>query len=233
MRSVVFDAGPVISLTMNNLLWLLEPLKKRFSGEFYISEPVMNELVDRPLTIKRFEFEALQVRGEIDCGIIKIAEDERIRKMAEEMLTLANSTFSAKGTGVNIVHIGEMSTLALSKIMDSEAAFIDERTTRDLIENPRRIAHHMQSKLHTKVKVNEGCLEEFSKMAKGIRVLRSVELVAVAYELGLIDKYVDRCKNPSPELKARLLDSVLWGVKLDGCAVSEKEIDQMKKLILN
>ena len=32
MKTLVFDAGPIISMTMNNLLWLLKPLKKQFDG---------------------------------------------------------------------------------------------------------------------------------------------------------------------------------------------------------
>ena len=54
MKSLVFDAGPIISLTMNNLLWLLDPLKVNFKGEFYIPMAVKGELVDRPLTTKKF-----------------------------------------------------------------------------------------------------------------------------------------------------------------------------------
>ena len=43
-----FDAGPVISLVMSRLAWLLPDLKKQFGGKFYITPAVKNELVDRP-----------------------------------------------------------------------------------------------------------------------------------------------------------------------------------------
>ena len=43
MRSIIFDTGPIISLVTNNMLWLLEPLKKQFKGEFYITKSVKKE----------------------------------------------------------------------------------------------------------------------------------------------------------------------------------------------
>lgn len=227
MRSLVFDAGPVISLTMNSLLWLIEPLSRRFNGEFFIPAAVRAELVDRPLTIKRFEFEALQVQEKIDCGFLKVADDAKISALADELLGIANSCFSAKGSDISIVHKGEMSVLASVISLGADAAVVDERTTRDLVEDPLHIARHMHEHLHTKVRVNEGSLELLSKKIRGIKVIRSVELVAVAFELGLLDRYVARCKKPLPDMKKRLLHSVLWGVKLDGCAVSKEEIEQV------
>ena len=56
MKSLVFDAGPIITLTMNNLLWLLNPLKNNFKGEFYLSAAVKEELIDRPLQTKKYKF---------------------------------------------------------------------------------------------------------------------------------------------------------------------------------
>ncbi len=232
MRSLVFDAGPVISLTMNNLLWLLDPLKKRFGGQFLVPEPVKQELVDRPLNIKRFEFEALQVMGEIDCGVLSVVNDSEVKSRSEHLLALANSCFSARGNNICIVHSGEMSTLASALVFGSDAVAIDERTTRELVEKPEHIAKHMQDKLHTKVSIDYDSLSKLSKEIKPIKILRSVELVAVAFELGLIDRYIEKCKRPTPEMRKLLLDGVLWGVKLDGCAVSEKEIRQIMKMLV-
>ena len=71
MKSLVFDAGPVISLATNSLLFILEPLKKEFNGKFYITESVKSELVDRPFEIKKFKFEAIQVEKLIETGCWK------------------------------------------------------------------------------------------------------------------------------------------------------------------
>ena len=60
-KPIIFDTGPVISLTTNNLLWVLDSLKKQYKGNFYITPTVKRELVDTPIQSKKFKFEALQV----------------------------------------------------------------------------------------------------------------------------------------------------------------------------
>src|SRR3989338_5995771 len=108
MKSIVFDAGPIISLATNNLLWILEPLKKKFNGEFYITEAVKTELIDVPLETKKFKFEAIQVQKLIDEGIIKIYYDATIRERALEFLELANHVYRAFDNYLRIVHYAEM-----------------------------------------------------------------------------------------------------------------------------
>jgi len=61
MKALVFDTGPIITLAMNNLLWLVKEMKDKFNGEFYITESVKRECVDRPLTSKKYKYEAIQV----------------------------------------------------------------------------------------------------------------------------------------------------------------------------
>ena len=75
--------------------------------------------------------------------------------------------------------------------------------------------------------VNEDNLKAFSDSMKNIKLIRSVELVTMAYELGLLDRYIIK---EIENAKETLLDSVLWGVKLNGCAVSRKEIEQILKI---
>lgn len=221
MKALVFDTGPIISLTMNNLLWILEPLRERFKGKFYITNLVKTELVDKPLNTKRFEFEALQVMQQINDGILDVLDNP---VNTNELLDLANKSFKAKGHWVSISHFGEMSAVALALQLNSNAVVIDERTTRTLIENPDSVKNIMQRKLHTKVFVDNSNLRELENHLKGLKVIRSSELVYVAYKLNLLNKYIDGAT------KQKLLDSLLWGVKLDGCAISKDEIEQVKAL---
>src|SRR3989338_1555612 len=97
MKSVVFDSGPLISLTMNNLLWLLEPLKRAFKGEFFIPEAVKMELVDEPLQTKKFKFEALQVQELISNRVLEGVEDASTKDETLSLLGIANSCFRAGG----------------------------------------------------------------------------------------------------------------------------------------
>jgi len=226
MKSIVFDAGPIISLTTNNLLWVLRELEGRYKGKFYIAEAVKNELVDKPLTIKRFKFEALQVSRYIKEDVIRVIGKKQLKQKTLELLTLANTCFKARNNFVRIVHYGEMAGLAACLNLNSDAFSVDERTTRLLIENPKRLAQILGHKLHTRIEVDGENLKKLGKLIGGIKVIRSVELVTIAYEKGLLDNYLADVKEP----RKTLLDSILWGVKLNGCSVSKREIEQIIRL---
>ena len=36
MKALVFDSGSIISLVLDNLGWILKPLRLKFNGDFYI-----------------------------------------------------------------------------------------------------------------------------------------------------------------------------------------------------
>lgn len=227
MKSLIFDAGPIISLATNNLLWIMEPLKKKFSGKFYITEAVRKELVDRPLETKKFKFEAIQVERMLEKGTLEIIDNGFIRENTPNFLNTANQIFKAyKDYYMRIVHFAEISVIAAALSLNADAIAIDEKTTRFLIENPRRIAEILKKTLHTSVSINENNLKEFNNIAKGLKIIRSVELVTIAYELGLLDDYITKL----PDARKNLLESVLWGVKLNGCAVSKDEIEQIMRI---
>ncbi|MBI4440349.1 hypothetical protein HY638_05235 [Candidatus Woesearchaeota archaeon] len=226
MTSIIFDAGPIITLTTNNLLWLLAELKKSYRGDFIITSSVHHELIDRPLSSKKFKFEALQVMKCVEDGILKVVDDSDIRQETVRLLDIANRIFTAHGNYLRIVHYAEISSIAAAIKLNSGVFALDERTTRLLIENPSALKSILEDHLHTKIKVDEKNLEEFSKAVKGIRAIRSVELITVAFEKGILDKFLP----PPPNQKRVLLESVLWGAKLNGCAVSSREIDRILEM---
>ncbi|MCP3684881.1 MAG: hypothetical protein GY861_19640 [bacterium] len=230
MKALIFDSGPLISLTMNNLLWLLEPMKKSFGGEFYVTESVKKELVDKPLSTKRFKFEALQIQRYISNGIIKVIKNEETKEETVNLLDLANKCIMAKGNFVDIVHYGEIACLAAALKFNASAVVIDERTTRKLIESPNKLVKLMGNRLHTDVTVNRANLKKVRDKIKGIKVIRSIEIVTVAYEKGLFHQYVVEEKDVIPNIKKTLLESLLWGLKLDGCSISDKDIHTLMKI---
>ncbi len=223
MKSIIFDAGPIITLSMNNLMWLLETFKKRFEGEFYISESVKYEIIDRPMEGKKFKFEALQTLVYVKNHTLQIYKG-RIRDDTNQLAKLINSIFSARGNNLQIVHLGEVESLAIALKLDAEALVVDERTIRLLIEAPMALYELLQRKLHTKIAINKPAFEEFKRMICNIKIIRSVEIATRAYELGLLDHYLP---YDLPDAKKELLTAVLWGMKLDGCSVSQKEIDEI------
>ncbi|MEK6828307.1 MAG: hypothetical protein AABX78_03070 [Nanoarchaeota archaeon] len=226
MKSLIFDAGPVISLVMNNLLWVLEPLKKKFNGKFCITEAVRKELVDRPLETKKFKFEAIQVEKLIENGVLDIIDNNFIRERTPSLLNTANEIFKAFNNYIKIVHYAEMSVIAAAISLSADAVVIDEKTTRFLIENPKMIVEILKKTLHTPISINENNLKEFNNTARNIKTIRSIELVTIAYEQGILNSYITKL----PDARKNLLESVLWGVKLSGCAVSKEEIEQIVRL---
>jgi predicted nucleic acid-binding protein len=225
-KIIVFDTGPIISLATNNLLWILEPLKKEFDGEFLIPECVKKELIDRPLKGKRFKFEAMQVLSLMNRGILKLVEDPEVKAESKRLLDLANRIFKAKGNWMQLVHEAEIQAVALDKITDAAAFVVDERTMRMLIEYPEKLRKIMEHKLHLNIEIDKKNLAEFKKSTRDIDMIRSTELVTIAFEKGLLDKYLPNLPNPRKEL----LESVLWGVKLNGCSISEMEINKILKI---
>ena len=224
MKNIVFDTGPIITLTMNNLLWILKSLKEKGNVNFYITDSVKKELVDNPLNrTMRYKFEALQVLKYIEEGILEVVDNNEISAQSQKLLSLANNCFNAFGNNMNIVHEAEMSAIALYLQKKADALVVDEKTTRLLIENSKKLHIIINHNLHTKVEIDKDNLKEILKITKNVKIIRSVELAAIAYEKGFLDGYLAHIDNP----REILLESVLWGFKLNGCAVTRREIEQM------
>jgi len=223
-KAIIFDASTLISLSMNGLLGELESLKKIFSGKFIITKDVKREVIDKPITIKRFELEALQVKDLLDRKVIEMpvcvgVKDEEISKITEELKSIANNTFMARGRAIKIIDSGETSCLAVSKILSEKkiesVIALDERTLRMLCEKPENVDKLFQRKLHSKVT----CKSENFKFFKGFKFIRSSELIYVAYKKGII------------KLKGSLvLDALLYALKFKGCAISGDEIREIKEI---
>jgi len=227
MKALIFDAGPIISLTTNNLLWLLPELKQRFGGEFYISKAVQSELVDRPMKTKKFKFEAFQVQHLIDTGVLRVIDSPKVFQKAKELMDVANTCFEARKHPIKVLQQGEMEVLAASKLMNIPTIVVDERVTRMLIEDPDHLKNLLERRLHTKIFVNKDRLHKVSEETRHCKLIRSIELATIAYELGLLDQYL----TDMPHASQQLLESVLWGLKLNGASIHEREIRDILKMV--
>jgi hypothetical protein len=229
MKNIILDSGPVITLALNNLLWLLEKTKKRYKINFYITEPVKEELVDNPLTTKRFKFEALQVMNLLDKGIIELIKDKQIIEKTKEFVSLANSSFNARNRPLTLVHFPEISAISAAILHKADAVMIDERTTRYLLEKPQKLKQLMSHKLHTKVEIDKKPLLTLRNQTKNVKFIRSAEFVTIAFEKGLLDEFLPS----SAGSKKVLLDALLWGLKLNGCAISTKDLETLMRAELS
>ncbi len=224
-KILFFDAGPVISLVMSRLIWVLPELKKRFNGKFYLTPAVQRELVERPLTVRRFEFEALQVMKLIREGTLEVYSNVSQIKV-QELQNLANNSFQLNGQALDILQSGEMESVAAALEVNA-AVVMDERTLRLFIENREEMKKLLEIRFQKTVSVDRVKMKQFSDPLQGLTIIRSIELVGVAYKLGLLDSYIPPQKEQK-EGREILLDSVLWAVKYNGCAVTEPEIEEIK-----
>ena len=221
MKKIVFDTSTLISLVTNDLLWVLKPLREKFNGEFLIPPSVKKELVDYPLKINRFKFEAVRIQSFIENGVLNLKE----RVDITNLLNSVNHIYSANNENIKILHYGEIEALALAVSNKADAYIVDERTMRWLIEDPEALRQLLESKLHTPVTMDISLIRNFKNFIKDVKVIRSTELVMVAYELGLLKELVTN-KYGAKEL----VDGVLWGLRRKGCAISTEEINDLVRM---
>lgn len=223
-KAIIFDASTLINFVMNGLTNELAELKKIFNGKFIITKEVKQEIIDRPINIKRFELEALKLKQLLEKKIIEMPSslginDGEISKKTQEILNIANSTFYTSRGNIHLIDSGEASCIALGELMNikkiKNVLAIDERTARMIIEKPENLWKLLEKKLHTKISQNKRNYNKFS----GLEVIRSSELVYVAYKKGIINFG-----------NGNTLDALLYAVKFKGCSISEDEIYEIKKL---
>ncbi len=224
-KILIFDASSLISFAMNGLLYELRELKKIFPGKFIIPKEVKQEIIDKPLTIKRFELEALNLNQLLKEKILELPtaigiDEEKISRETNDLLNLANTSFLERDKKeVHLIDLGETACLVLSKILNKKnipnVIVIDERTTRMLSEKPENLKKLLQKKLHIRIDIKKENLKHF----KGLKMVRSCELIYIAYKKELV-----RIKDK------KILDALLYALKYKGCAISTDEIETIKKL---
>ena len=223
-KAIIFDASTLISFSMNGLFDEIKELKEIFSGKFLITKEVKNEIIDKPLNIKRFELEALNLQELLDEKVLELPESlgvssSEITSSTFKILEISNNTFIGNKKSIHIIDIGEASCLALSRILNNReienVLAIDERTTRILIEKPENLKKLFQERLHTRIEIRTENLTFF----KGFKVIRSTELIYIAWKKGLINL---KGKN--------VLDAMLYALKFKGASISEQEIQEIKRI---
>jgi hypothetical protein len=225
VNSLAIDAGPIIAIAANHVLWLFKHLKQVYKGPFFLPIGVKQELVDKPLGTRRFKLEAIQLQSLIEKGVFDLVDDEAIIAKARELLNIANNILFYNKNNIRIVQLGEMEVIATAIIKKVDAIAIDERVTRTLIEEPNSLKKLMEGRMHRHLDINKNNLERFKKEVKGLKVIRSIEIITIAFENGLLDKFI----VDIPNAKRELLESLLWGMKTEGCSVTEKEINEIVK----
>lgn len=218
MKAVI-DTGTMITLSGTCLMNVFRNFIKENNIELLISSTVAEESVWKPLTNKRFALNAARIKYAINEKIVKlIPTNKETQILQQKILNTANACFSSNEGNLEIIQAGEAEALALIKIHQARALFIDERTTRALIENPTRLKQILERRQDKKITMNSKNIELIKQMFGGLLMFRSIDIVATSYEQNLFDHELGHGKLE--------LEAALYATKFNGCAVSEKEIKE-------
>lgn len=216
MKAVI-DTGTMITLSSTCLINVFKNFVKHNNIELLVSNEVSEESVWKPISNKRFALNASRIKHLFNEGTIKVINaDSNIRTIEAKILELTNNSFRTDFGPITILQRGEAEALALAKVHGAKALFIDERTTRSLLENPLRLKQVLEKRQHKNIVMDKKRVQEFQQMFSSIKVFRSVDIIAFAYEQDLFDGELDHGKLE--------LEAALFAAKFAGCAVSEMEI---------
>ncbi|MBD3312034.1 hypothetical protein GF352_01085 [archaeon] len=227
MRHLVVDSSSLISLSSNCLLWLLDKLRADADLQLVATPEVRAEVVDKALKIERFRLGGVRVLKRFCNGTIVIDETDPVK--TNKILRTANSVYKVKGRSYKIVHKAEMGLVPLAEKKGTGLMLVDERIVDKLINNPLGLKKVFERRLHMKVEIDKSKLKELKSLIGDVNTVKSSDLVAIAYEKGLLKEYVRECA--SKKTMKDLVSGSLWGLKKSGCSISTNDIKEYNKLL--
>jgi hypothetical protein len=223
MKAVI-DTGTMITLSSTCLMNVFRAFVKANNIELNISKAVAKESVWKPIENRRFALNAARIKKIMSDGTVKvIPQTKELENETNKILDAANNIFytNSKNQSLKIIQAGEAEALAIAKLNGAKIMFVDERTTRALIENPLRLKQVLERRQGNPINMNEEKLRACNELIGNIKIFRSVDIIALAYEQGLFDGELDH--------GILELNAALYAAKYAGCAVSQKEIDDYVK----
>ena len=223
-RAVLCDSSSIITLVDSCLGGIFNFLGEKTGVDFFITPGVKSEIIDRPLSIKMkaYQLSALRMKRMLEEGKLNMINAET-SSLTDRIMKLANNMFFIGNKPIHLIDWGETDLIATAELLNIDVLLVDERTTRMLIEAPFRIKEHLEEELNTSIGLNEPNFRDFEQHVKGIRVIRSVELIGVAYERGFFDDF--------KEDRKRALEAALYKAKYSGCSVRFDEIEKLLRII--
>ena len=219
VREVLCDSGSLISLTASCLDNALYFFAENAGLKFVIPPSVEYETVKRPMegNIRKHLFSAIRIKDAIEDGVVVVV-DAKVENEGKRIMDSANSMFYIKGKPIRLIQFGESEMLALAHELGVETILLDERTARLLIEAPFRLKEHLEKEFNVNVMVNKNSYRELASRISSLSVIRSSELIMLAYEKGYFRNFVN--------LQEAALEAALYKMKFAGCAISFDEISQ-------
>lgn len=216
-KLAVIDSGTMITFSSTCLMNVFVNFVKKNNLNLIVSNDVASESVWKPLSNKRFALNAARIKHLFNSGVVKVINSNDSDPLEDKILSIANTCFYSNGLPITIIQRGEAEALALAKINNANILFIDERTTRSLFENPLRLKQVLEKRRQENIVLKMKQVNLLRSMFLDLKIFRSVDIIALAYEQDLFDGEFDHGKLE--------LEAALYATKFAGCSVSEKEID--------
>lgn len=218
-KDILCDSGVLISLTSACLDNLLHHFAEKHKVRFIIPPSVEHEVVTRPIKsrIKKYLYSAIRIKDAIDDGVVVVV-DAKVEEKAKRIMRNANNMFFIRGKPLRLLHLGESEMLVLAKELGIEYILIDERTTRLLMEAPRKLKQHLEEEFKANVMVNKNNYKELVTEISPLKAIRSSELVMLAYEDGYFKSF--------EKVQKEAFEAALYKIKYSGCSIGFTEIKQ-------
>ncbi len=221
MKIIVCDSSSLISLAEACSLGVLGFMKEKFKADFVIPPAVEQEIVETPHEISRFSYSAARLKHLINVKILRVASVPSLDADAQKIMDSANSLFRSE-MPLRIIQRGEAECLALLSPMKASALLVDEKTTRLLMEDPKKLLSLMKSE-HAKARADEKSMLDFQKKFS-FTVLRSTELVSFAAQNGFF-------QDLTPD-ENDIFHTSIYALRYAGCSISQSEIDDYQKITI-
>ena len=216
-KTIIVDSSSLITISDNCLIKIIKHLTEMQGLNFVIPWAVYEESVANPLRIRQYELNAIRIKDAVDEGYLKVKKSTpEIQSVMQAILSVSGGICTANGKPLRLIQRGETEALALAKNSGAKLVMVDERTTRMLVEEPFNMHGFLERRHHKQISINAQAAREFTAMFSGLKIIRSVELIAFAYECGALE--------PEVHKSTQALEASLWAAKYAGCAVSEEEI---------
>jgi hypothetical protein len=216
-NSILCDASSLITLTDAGLLGAFIMSRQKMRNGLYITPTVEDEAINHPMKNKEYAFSAVRLKRALMSNVFKVITGNQ--ETTDYILETANSIFSIHGKPLRLVHAGEAEMLSAAIDNGIPNILMDERTTRTLLEAPNELKAHLTAEFRTSVSINTAALAEFKSLTGATNVIRSSEVLAIAYEKRYFKKF--------KELEKKAFESALYAIKFKGCAISFEEINEM------
>lgn len=220
MNTLVLDSSALISLSESCVVSALRFLRK--SARFIAPESVFDESVENPLKIKQYGFSALRIKRLFFEKVVDEVPAAAAR--SQEVLSLANSLMLVDGRPLELIQLGEADCLGLVLSGNADAVVIDEKTLKLLVENPNKMRELLRGEYSGKVGFNEAALRKWQQLTRGVKIIRSAEILAVAGRLGYFRFF--------QEDEEAAFHASIFALKGYGCSITKEELREFEQIII-